>query len=136
MKNNYCYLLFLESYGGGGVNRKVVECIFCQITTGKVPAKIVYEDELVMVFEDVNPQAPIHLLLIPRKHLPNLMSLSEVDEKLSSHFFTVIKKMVQQYGIEDKGFRVVVNTGEDGGQTVQHLHFHLLGARAMKWPPG
>ncbi|MGI6576103.1 MAG: histidine triad nucleotide-binding protein [bacterium] len=111
-------------------------CLFCRIVNGEIPAEVVYEDELVMAFKDVNPQAPIHLLLVPKKHLANLLELAEADKDLSSHFLAVINKLAQQYDLKGKGFRTVINTGEDGGQTVEHLHFHLLGGRFMGWPPG
>lgn len=112
------------------------DCIFCQIAQGKMDAKKVYEDEHVLAFEDISPQAPIHLLVIPKKHISSLLELQPEDEKLVAHLLLSMKKIARQFNLEEKGFRVVNNIGEDGGQTVFHIHFHLLGGRNLTWPPG
>ncbi|NLP18631.1 MAG: histidine triad nucleotide-binding protein [Firmicutes bacterium] len=112
------------------------ECIFCRIAAGELSADIVHEDDQVLVFKDITPQAPIHLLLIPKRHVSTLLELTEEDGELLTHVFTVIRKVAVEYGLSKKGFRTVINTGDEGGQTVGHLHFHLLGGRHMQWPPG
>ncbi|GAA0181932.1 histidine triad nucleotide-binding protein [Clostridium sediminicola] len=112
------------------------ECIFCKIIDGEIPSKKVYEDERVFAFEDINPEAPIHVLIVPKKHISNINELTEEEEKLIGHIFFVSKKIADEYNIKDTGYRVVSNCGKDGGQTVDHLHFHLLGGRNLNWPPG
>lgn len=112
------------------------ECIFCRIAAGELSADIVHEDDRVIVFKDITPQAPIHLLLIPKRHVSTLLELTEEDGELLTHIFTVIRQVVKEYDLGKKGFRTVINTGDEGGQTVKHLHFHLLGGRHMQWPPG
>lgn len=111
-------------------------CIFCKIVAGTIPAKKVYEDELALAFEDLHPQAPKHILLIPKEHLDSLNDASQSDEKLLGHLLRLVPKVANQLGFAENGFRTVINTGEDGGQTVAHLHIHLLGGRALAWPPG
>ncbi len=112
-------------------------CIFCQIAEGELDAEICYQDQRIIVFKDVNPQAPVHLLAIPRRHIASLDELQkEEDYQLLPHLFRVINSMAREEGLEERGFRVVVNCGEEGGQTVSHLHFHLLGGRQLEWPPG
>ncbi len=110
------------------------DCIFCRIINEEVPAKKVYEDSEFLVFADVNPQAPVHNLVIPKKHISNIMEIR--DGEMLGRLFEVVQKVAQQEGIASDGFRVVNNCGENGGQTVDHLHFHLLGGRFMEWPPG
>lgn len=112
------------------------DCIFCKIASGEIPCSKVYEDDTVLCFNDINPEAPCHVLVIPKKHISNLNSITEEDSVILSHIFMVIKKVVKDLGIEEKGYRVVTNCGEDGGQTVQHIHFHVLGGRSLAWPPG
>ncbi|SES66697.1 histidine triad nucleotide-binding protein [Anaerobranca gottschalkii] len=109
-----------------------MECIFCKIIKGEVPAKKVYEDNNVLAFHDINPQAPIHILIIPKKHYSNILQteLREIEP-----IFSAIKNLVSDLGLEE-GFRIVNNCGELGGQTVDHVHFHLLGKRKLTWPPG
>ncbi len=111
------------------------DCIFCKIAQKEIPSNIVYEDDTTIAFRDVEPQAPTHVLVIPKKHVKSVMELS--DKELAAHILTeVIPKIAKDEGIAEKGFRVVANVGEDGGQTVPHLHFHILGGRSMQWPPG
>ena len=115
----------------------MADCIFCKIAQKEIPSKLVYEDDMVVAFRDLEPQAPQHVLVIPKKHVESLLALKEEDKALVSHILVdVIPELAQKLGIAEKGFRVVANTGEEGGQTVKHLHFHLLGGRSMQWPPG
>ena len=111
-------------------------CIFCQIISGKLPAKIVYEDELAVAIEDINPQAPVHLLVLPRKHLPSLREAAAGDEQLLGHLFTVSAQLARQRQLAAKGYRTVINNGTWAGQTVFHLHVHVMGGRVFHWPPG
>lgn len=108
-------------------------CLFCKIVRGEIPSSKVYEDDTVLAFRDIEPQAPVHVLLIPKEHFDSIM---EVDGKTFAHMKTVIKKLAVDLGIAENGFRVVINTGRDGQQSVKHLHFHILGGRSMQWPPG
>ncbi|MGL5149611.1 MAG: histidine triad nucleotide-binding protein [Clostridium sp.] len=111
-------------------------CIFCKIITGEIPSKKIYEDDKVIAFHDISPEAPVHFLVIPKEHIG---SANEVDDKNShiiAHIFTVINKMVKELGVEKEGYRIVNNCGEHGGQTVGHIHFHVLAGRNLQWPPG
>jgi histidine triad (HIT) family protein len=112
------------------------DCIFCRIAQRTIPARIVFEDETVVAFEDLNPQASVHLLVIPRKHLGSLKDAAPEDEALVGHLFTVSARLARERQIDSKGYRAVINTGEWGGQTVFHLHVHLMGGRIFHWPPG
>ena len=109
--------------------------IFKRIIDREIPAKIVYEDDQCLAFEDVNPQAPVHLLVIPKKEIPSVNEVGEADTALVGHLFVVLRKLAAEKGIS-AGYRVVTNTGVGAGQSVPHLHFHLLGGRPMGWPPG
>ncbi len=111
------------------------DCIFCKIAKGEIPSKKAYEDDKILSFYDLDPQAPVHVLIIPKKHLDSLDAATEEDAQLLAHMMLKIKDIAKDLELEN-GYRVVINTGEDGGQTVKHLHVHLLGKRAMKWPPG
>ena len=111
------------------------DCIFCKIAAGEIPAKKAYEDDKILSFYDLDPQAPVHVLIIPKKHLCCLDAATEEDAPLISHMMLKAKDIAKDLGLED-GYRLVINTGADGGQTVKHLHMHLLGKRSMKWPPG
>lgn len=114
-----------------------MDCIFCKIANKEIPTNFVYEDELVVAFKDISPVAPVHVLVIPKKHIASLLELTSDDNQLILHIMsTVLPKIANDQGVAENGFRLVVNTKEDGGQTVPHLHFHILGARAMAWPPG
>ncbi len=112
------------------------DCLFCKIAAGDIPATIHYEDERLIVLEDINPQAPVHLLLVPREHIPTTLDLTSEDNDLVGHIFQVAGKIARELGFADSGFRIVNNCNEAGGQTVWHLHFHLLGQRQLAWPPG
>jgi len=109
--------------------------IFKRIIDKEIPAKIVYEDDQCLAFQDVNPQAPTHVLLIPKKEIPSLDRLSSEDQMLLGHLLLVIRNLAEQLKLSG-GYRLVVNCGPDAGQTVDHLHLHLLGGRSLKWPPG
>ena len=108
-----------------------MDCIFCQIVAGKVPSDILYQDEEVIAFRDINPLAPIHLLIIPRKHIPSLAHLSEAELPLIEHMIDVANQLAKKEGIADKGYRLTINCGEQGGQLVPHLHMHLLGGKKL-----
>ncbi len=112
------------------------DCIFCKIAAGEIPAEKVYEDDQVVGFRDLNPQAPVHLLLIPRRHIATLNDLSEADEALVGHLCRVAAKVAADEGLAERGYRTVMNCNAEGGQTVFHIHLHLLGGRQMTWPPG
>jgi histidine triad (HIT) family protein len=111
-------------------------CIFCKILAGEIPGKCVYEDEQVAVLEDINPQAPHHYLIVPRKHIRTTLDLTTADDQLVGHVFQVAGKIATERGFAEDGFRIVNNCNEAGGQAVWHIHFHLLGGRDMAWPPG
>lgn len=112
------------------------DCIFCKIATGEIPAERVYEDDLVVGFRDLNPQAPTHLLLIPRRHIASLNDLTEQDDAIIGGLHRAAAKIAEREGFAAPGYRTVINCNGDGGQTVFHLHLHLLAGRAMHWPPG
>ncbi len=112
----------------------MADCIFCKIGSGEIPTNMVYEDELICAFNDLSPQAPAHALIIPKKHIESLDAATEEDAEILAHMLLKVKEVAKILGIEN-GYRCVMNTGEDGGQTVKHLHIHLLGKKAMGWPP-
>lgn len=112
------------------------DCLFCKMILKKIPCKIVYEDETCLAFEDINPQAPVHILLIPKTHLPGLADLGEEDAEILASMFSLVSRLAEEKKIKESGFRTVVNTGKGAGQTVFHLHIHLLGGRGFRWPPG
>ncbi|HZV82982.1 MAG TPA: histidine triad nucleotide-binding protein [Geobacteraceae bacterium] len=114
----------------------MMSCLFCKIVSGEIPAKIVYQDDRLVAIEDVNPAAPLHLLLIPRKHIANVLELDEVDDQLVGHLFRIAAGIARERGIAEEGFRVVTNTNGAAGQSVFHIHFHLLAGRHLNWPPG
>ncbi len=106
-------------------------CLFCKIINKEIPSTVVYEDNEILAFRDIHPVAPVHVLVIPKKHISSLNELEEQDEPLVGKIYTAINKIAKQEGISEKGFRVIVNCGEDGGQEVKHLHFHLLGGKKL-----
>ena len=112
------------------------ECLFCKIVARTIPAVLVYEDDMVVAFDDVNPQAPTHTLVIPRKHVASIAELQDSDVGLIGRLMLAGNKIATQKGIADAGYRLVVNTGVHGGQSVFHLHLHVLGGRHLAWPPG
>ena len=111
------------------------DCIFCKIADHEIPSNTVYEDDKVICFHDLEPQAPVHVLLIPKKHLGSLNEVGEEDQELMGHIMFKIHQIAEELGLEN-GYRVVCNNGEDAFQSVKHLHFHILGKRKMSWPPG
>ena len=113
------------------------DCIFCKIANKEINSNIVFEDDMVIAFRDLSPQAPEHVLVIPKKHIASINEFQAVDEELAAHILVnVVPKIASDLKIAEKGYRVVINTGDDGGQTVHHLHVHILGGRSMTWPPG
>jgi histidine triad (HIT) family protein len=112
------------------------DCIFCKIINKEIPASIVFEDEKMIAFNDINPQAPIHILFIPREHFASLNDIPEEKKDILSHLLLKARQIAQEKGIAEKGYRIVLNTEKDSGQEVFHIHFHLLGGRRMHWPPG
>jgi histidine triad (HIT) family protein len=115
---------------------KMSGCIFCQVAAREKPAKILYEDEHCLVLQDIHPKAPVHLLVIPRKHIASLNDNLENDKELLGHMMSVAAHMARDQGIDGTGYRTVINTNAEAGQTVFHLHIHLLGGRILRWPPG
>ena len=113
----------------------MADCIFCMIANKDIPSKVVYEDDRIIVFHDLEPQSPVHVLMIPKKHISSLDDLQTEDAELLGHLMLKVKDIAKELGLEN-GYRLVNNCGEDGMQTVKHLHFHLLGKRKMIWPPG
>jgi histidine triad (HIT) family protein len=111
------------------------DCLFCKIVAGKLPCNKVYEDEKVIAFTDINPKAPVHILIIPKKHIASVADTSEMDMEIYARIMSVAKRLAEEFGLKG-GYRLVTNIGKDGGQAVAHLHIHLLGGRAMGWPPG
>ncbi|MBE9168878.1 histidine triad nucleotide-binding protein [Pleurocapsales cyanobacterium LEGE 06147] len=111
------------------------DTIFSKIIRREIPADIVYEDEQAIAIKDINPQAPTHILVIPKKPIPRLSEATESDRDLLGHLLLTVQRVAEQAGLSN-GYRVVINNGADGGQTVDHIHFHILGDRQMKWPPG
>jgi histidine triad (HIT) family protein len=112
-----------------------MDCLFCKIIAGTIPSKKAYEDDQAYAFADIDPKAPVHLLIVPKKHIPSLAEADADDTALLGHLHAVAKQLAAEHNLS-KGYRTVMNTGSDGGQTVFHLHVHLLGGRPMHWPPG
>ena len=112
-----------------------MDCLFCKIVAGEIPSDKVYEDDLVLAFNDIDPQAPVHFLVIPKKHIKSVDEIDSTNSAIIAHIFEVISKLAKELDLAN-GYRVVTNCGEDGGQSVGHLHFHVLGKRSLKWPPG
>jgi histidine triad (HIT) family protein len=113
-----------------------MDCLFCKINEEKVPAHIIYQDELVIAFDDIRPQAPIHKIIIPRKHIPTLNDIVPEDKPLLGHMIQTAAALAKQYQIAETGYRIVNNCNAGAGQTVFHIHLHLLGGRPLTWPPG
>ena len=114
----------------------MAECIFCQIVEGAIPTKKIYEDEQVIAFDDINPQARVHILVIPKRHVVSLDDTEDTDAALLGKLMVVCAKMARERGLAESGYRVVTNIGREAGQTVFHLHLHVLGGRSFTWPPG
>lgn len=112
------------------------QCPFCNIIQGKIPAKKIYEDEKIFAFEDINPQAPVHILVVPKKHITSLNELSDEDNSLIGYLLLICSRIACEKGLAEHGYRIVTNCGAEAGQSIFHLHFHLLGGRRFRWPPG
>ncbi len=112
------------------------DCLFCKVVAGEVPADIIYDNEHVLAFRDISPQAPTHVLIIPRRHIATINDLDAGDNELVGQLFLAAKEVAAQEGVDEVGYRVVMNCNEDAGQTVFHIHLHLMGGREMRWPPG
>ncbi|HMK55713.1 MAG TPA: histidine triad nucleotide-binding protein [Dissulfurispiraceae bacterium] len=112
------------------------DCVFCRIVQRQRPARILYEDDAILAFEDINPQAPVHALLIPKKHIATLLDITDEDASVLGRMLQVADRIAADKGIADRGFRIVNNCNPAGGQTIYHIHLHLLGGRQMRWPPG
>ena len=112
------------------------DCLFCKISAGSVPSEMVYESETLFAINDINPQAPTHILIIPRTHHSSLLEVEENDHKLMGSIITVANNLAKERGLDKSGYRLVVNCGAGAGQSVFHIHYHILGGRPMKWPPG
>lgn len=110
-------------------------CIFCKILRGEIPSTLIYEDDKVVAFEDINAQAPVHFLVIPKEHITSARNIDNTNKDLMGHILYIASKLAEEKGL-DSGYRIVNNCGIDGGQTVDHIHFHVLGKRKMLWPPG
>jgi histidine triad (HIT) family protein len=111
-------------------------CLFCKIAKGEIPSSKVYEDDKVFAFKDINPQAPVHIVIIPKKHISGLNHIDEEDKEILGHIQFIASKLTKQFPEFKNGFRIINNCGSDGGQTVFHIHYHLLGGRVFGWPPG
>lgn len=111
-------------------------CLFCKISEGEIPAKIIYQDDLVVAFDDINPQAPQHKIIIPRRHIATLNDLTPTDNELIGHMIGTAKMLAKTLHIDEEGYRLVFNCNHGAGQTVFHIHLHFLGGRPMRWPPG
>jgi histidine triad (HIT) family protein len=113
-----------------------MDCLFCKIINGDIPSDKVYEDDLILAFRDIAPQAPVHIVIIPKLHIKSANEITPENSKYISHIFEVVPKLAKELGIDERGYRIVNNCGEDGGQTVGHIHFHLTGGREFGWPAG
>jgi histidine triad (HIT) family protein len=111
-------------------------CLFCRIVSGSIPARLAHEDDDTLAFHDIDPRAPVHVLIVPRRHIAAVDQLGDADAAIMGRLFMVARSLARELGIADSGYRLVVNNGADAGQSVDHIHMHLLGGRAMKWPPG
>lgn len=114
----------------------MADCLFCKIAAGDIPSNKLFEDDQLLAFYDIDPQAPVHFLVIPKKHIDSAAVLTEDDAALLGHIYAVIAQLAAKLGIAENGYRVVTNVGADGGQSVKHLHFHVLAGRSLAWPPG
>lgn len=113
-----------------------MDCLFCKIIAGEIPSTKVYEDDLVFAFRDIDPQAPTHILIIPKQHISSVNEINGENCAVVGHIFKTAAEIAKKEGIAEDGYRIVTNIGENGGQTVGHLHYHMLGGRSLQWPPG
>ncbi len=114
----------------------MTDCVFCKIIAGQIPGSLVYEDQDVAAFRDINPQAPLHVLIVPRRHIATLNDLTQADDAVVGSMFRAAAALAKRHGYADRGYRTVFNTNREAGQTVFHIHLHLLGGRTLGWPPG
>ncbi|MGL4990871.1 MAG: histidine triad nucleotide-binding protein [Sarcina sp.] len=114
----------------------MLDCIFCKIAKGEIPSKKIYEDDNVIAFHDISPEAPVHFLVIPKAHIQSVNDINEENANIIAHIFIVINKIVKELEVDKDGYRVVTNCGKHGGQTVDHIHFHVLAGRELTWPAG
>ncbi len=114
----------------------MIDCLFCKIVAGEIPADIIHETDTTVAFRDINPQAPTHVLIIPRKHIATINDIDDEDREIVGSLYTAARDIAAAEGIADEGYRVIMNCNEGAGQTVFHLHLHLIGGRQMTWPPG
>jgi histidine triad (HIT) family protein len=128
--------LFAIIIYGDRMRKRIMNCIFCKIINDEIPSRKVYEDEDILAFHDVNPQAPVHVLVIPKKHIAKVSDMDGEDELLLGKLVNVSKKVADDLGILEDGFRLVINNGKQAHQTVFHIHLHVIGGRRMGWPPG
>lgn len=113
-----------------------MNCIFCKIINGEIPSQKVYEDDRILAFKDINPAAPIHIVIVPKEHISSANEINDSNKDVVGHIFKVAAALAKENGIAERGYRIVNNCGEEGGQSVNHLHFHLIGGRNLQWPPG
>jgi histidine triad (HIT) family protein len=113
-----------------------VSCLFCEIVAGRIPAKVAYQDDEVLAFHDINPQAPVHVLLVPKRHVTSLTDLAPGDDALVGRLVRQARDLARELGLAERGFRLVFNCGDDAGYSVYHIHLHLVGGRTLAWPPG
>lgn len=113
-----------------------MDCIFCKIVKGEIPSQRVYEDDNIIAFKDINPVAPVHIIIIPKEHIESAVHINESNQNIIGNIFMAARQIAKDLNIDEDGFRVVNNCGDRGGQTVNHIHFHLIGGRNMQWPPG
>jgi histidine triad (HIT) family protein len=113
-----------------------VSCLFCEIVAGRIPAKVAYQDDDVLAFHDINPQGPVHVLVVPKRHVTSLMELVPGDDEMVGHLVRKARDLAATLGLGERGFRLVFNCGEDAGYSVYHIHLHLVGGRTLAWPPG
>jgi histidine triad (HIT) family protein len=113
-----------------------VSCLFCEIVAGRIPAKVAFQDDDVIAFHDINPQAAVHILVVPKRHITSLLELTPADDPVVGSLVRKARDLAKQNGLEERGFRLVLNAGEDAGYSVYHIHLHLVGGRRLGWPPG
>lgn len=113
-----------------------MECVFCKVVAGEIKGDIVYKDEIITAFRDINPQAPVHILVVPNEHIPSVQDICPENARTLTKLVCVANELAVAEGIAERGYRLLINCGREGGQSVEHLHLHLLGGRAMHWPPG
>ena len=122
--------------GGFRVHSEIVSCLFCEIVAGRIPARVAYQDDAVLAFHDITPQGPVHILVIPKRHITSVLDLTPGDDELVGSLVRRATELARAEGLAERGFRLVFNSGEDAGYSVYHIHLHLVGGRKLGWPPG